>query len=190
MIEKKKPVQMQVTVTLKPEAYEFLEKEAKNGDLSGTLGGWCSYYVERQARGGLFLEPEDHDYCASLCDGRRFPDSRSLVRAIEKSVNRVDGQYTYPVNIDPQYNEPINELARQSGMTPAELIQNNNAMILSSNWLYDLTPVNGRMLPFSAKELELIAAARGKRPGYVDSTDIYALIDLGIAAQSQQKQAA
>lgn len=184
------PVTLQIAVNVSPASYEFLEKNSKDGDVNSTLSGWMSFWLDNQTRGGLMLAPEDHDHLAKLRDGTRFSSSRQLVRAIEEGLRRDEGQFAFTITVDPTYIQPLQEFAVQSGMTTEELVQNAFSMVTASNWLYDLTPADGRMIPFTAHMLQEIATARGKKVGNVDSTDVYALIGRGLRAPVEELAAA
>lgn len=174
MATKKNAVQLNLSVTLNPAAFDFLEKNSPDGDVSGRLAGWTQHWMELQSRGGLMLSPDDHDYISTLNDGKRFKDSRALALAVAKGLKRDEGQFSFTISIDPAFMQPIEELAKESGLTTAELVQNSCAMIWSMNWLYDCTPAEGRMIPFTRKMLEEVAAICGKKT--VESTDIGNLI--------------
>lgn len=176
-IAKKNAVQLQVPVTLNPEAYQFLEKASKDGDLAGTLGGWCSYWTEQQARGGILLEPADHDYLSGLNDGKRFRDSRSLVRAVEKGLKRDNGQHSFQVNIDPAHYPALKENAEAAGLTIDESVDGIMTYIMSSGMIFDYSPATGRSIPFTFEMLQATAALCEKNK--IDSTDVSGLIAEG-----------
>lgn len=174
MAKKTNPVQIQVAVTLNPEAYEFLQKHSPDGDLSGKLAGWCAFFMEQQARGGLMLSSEDHDYVAGLAGGKRFKDSRSLVHAVEKGLNRQDSQHSFVINVDPAHYPALKENAESSGLTVEESLDGVVQMVMASGWLWDFTPSLGRSIPFTRQMLDGCAALCEKHG--VDSSDISGLI--------------
>lgn len=156
---------------------DFLQKNAKEGDLSGTLSSWVSFWLDNQARGGLMLGPDEHDHLAKLNGDKRFRDSRALVRAVEKGLNRDEGQFNFSINIDPAHIQPLEQFAVESGMTVQELVQNSTAMVFAQGWLYDCTPVDGRMIPFTRKMIEDLAALSGNKT--MNSADIGNMISAG-----------
>ncbi len=174
---KKNPVQLQVAITIQPQAYEFLEKNAKNGDVSATLASWAGYWLENQARGGILMEPSDHDYLAEMNGGKRFKDSRSLVRAIEKGMNRNEGQHTFTINVDPAHFPALKENADAGGLTVEESLDGIVQMIFSNGWVYDFSPKNGRAIPFTAEMVESTKQLCEKKS--IDSSDIAGLIAEG-----------
>lgn len=167
-------VQLQLVVTLNSQAYEFLEKNSRDSDLSGTLAGWCAFWAEQQARGGLMLSPEDHDFLAEENGGKRFKDSRALVAAIERGMNRSQGQYALTVKIDPAHYPALKENAEAGGLSVEESLDGIVQMIFASGWIYDFTPDQGRNVPFTYQMLQQCAALCDKRG--VDSSDIAGLI--------------
>ena len=174
MAKAKNPIQIQVPITLSPEAYEFAQKHAKDGDLSGTVASWCSYYLDNQARGGIALEPVDHQYLADLNGGKRFKDSRSLVTAVEKGLKREGGQFSVTVAIDPLDYPALKENAENANLTVEEFVDGIVKHIFASGWLYSFTPADGRSIPFSAQMLENTAKLCDKHK--IDSSDIAGLI--------------
>lgn len=163
-----------VQVQLTPKAFEFLSENAKNGDISGLVTQWCTYYLDRQARGGLLLEPEDHDYLAGLNDGKRFRDSRSLVRGVEKGMNREEGQHTFKINVDPAHFPALKENADMQSLTVEEALDGIVQMIFASGWIYNFDPRSGRSIPFTPEMLESCKALCEKNK--IDSSDIAGLI--------------
>lgn len=174
MARSKNPVQLQVSVTLNPQAMEFLEVNCKNGDVNATLSGWCGYFMERQARGGIFLEPEDHDGLAELNGGKRFKDSRSLTRVVMKGLQRDEGAFSFRVNVDPAHVQPLQEQAALSAMSVEELINGAINMLMTNGWLWDFSPENGRHIPFTKEMLKACEELCGKHS--IDSSDIAGLI--------------
>lgn len=173
MAKKTNPVQIQVQVTLTPDAYNFLEANAK-GDLAGTLAGWCGYWCSQQAGGGIMLDPVDHQYLADLNGGKKFKDSRSLVTAVEKGLKRDSGLHSFIVSIDPTYYPLFQEHAKNSGLTEEECIDGIVQYILSTGMVYEWTPTTGRNIPFSFDMIQRCAALCDKHK--IDSTDIAGLI--------------
>ncbi len=174
MATKKASVQIQVTVTATAETYDFIEKNARDGNISATLAGYCNYFLDRQARGGIFLEPEDHDYIAALNEGKRFPDSRTLVHFVEKGLKRDDGQFSFTVKVDPAHVPVLIERARDGNLTPEELVDGVLQMIFASGMIYDFTPTLGRSIPFTANMLAATAELCERKK--IDSSDIAGLI--------------
>lgn len=177
MARSKNPVQLQVSVTLNPQAMEFLEANCKNGDVNATLSGWAGYWVEQQARGGLMLTPEDHTYLAELNDGKKFRDSRALVRAVEKGLKREEAQYSFTIAVDPAHYPALKENAEAGGLTVEESLDGIVQMIFSNGWVYDFTPRTGRSIPFTAEMVESCKALCDKKS--IDSSDISGLIAEG-----------
>lgn len=174
---KANPTQLQVSVVLNPQAMEFLKANTRNGDLSATLASWSSYWVEQQARGGLMLTPEDHTYLAELNDGKKFRDSRSLVRAVEKGLKREDGQFSFTVPIDPAHYPALKENAEAGGLTVEEALVGIVQYIMASGMVYDFSPALGRNIPFTFEMLQATAALCEKKA--IDSSDISGLIAEG-----------
>lgn len=174
MSKPKSPVQIQVAITLNPDAMEYVEKNTKDGDLAGTISQWCNFFLDRQSRGGILLEPDDHSYLAELNEGRKFKDSRSLVKAVEKGLHRESGQFTFVVHIDPAHIQPIKEQAQMSGITPEELVDLMVNKIMADGSLWDFSPSQGRSIPFTGEMLQATAELCGKHN--FNSSDIAGLI--------------
>lgn len=171
---KANPTQLQITVVLNPQAMDFLKANAKSGDVSATLSGWTSYWVEQQARGGILLEPTDHDDIAEANGGKRFKDSRSLTRMVMKGLHRDEGAFSFRVNVDPAHVQPLQEQATLSAMTVEELINGAINMLMTNGWLWDFSPENGRHIPFTKEMLKSCGDLCGKHS--IDSSDIAGLI--------------
>lgn len=182
------PVNVNLTVQLPVSAYNFLEKNAKNGDIQETLARWVQYFIVAQSGGGFILEPQDVDYLNNLSDGKKVRNSRDIVKLVEQGMKREDGQYDFVVSIDPAFIQPLTEYAEQSGLTLQALIQNGCAMIWSCGWLYDLSPKDGRNIPFTESMLRDAALVAGKDS--VDSSDIADMIAEVLSSRSAKAKAA
>ncbi len=168
-------VQFNIPVTLTRAAHEFVQANSQDGNVATTLSIWCDYFLDRQARGGLMLEPEDHDYLASLVpENRRFKDSRTMVHLIEKGLRRDEGQFTYLIKVDPAHAPVLMERAKDSGLTATELVDGVLQYIFASGMIYDFTPGDGRAIPFTANMLAATAALLEKKN--IDSADVAGLI--------------
>lgn len=165
---------MQIAVTLTQGALTFLKQNAKDGDLAGTLAGWSGFWLDQQSRGGIMLDPSDHDHLSSLNEGKRFRDSRALVRAVEKSLHREEGQHTFKINIDPAHYPALRENAEAGGLTVEESLEGIVQMIFASSWIYDFTPTQGRSIPFTFDMVQAVKTVCEKNS--IDSADITGLI--------------
>ncbi len=165
---------MQIAVTLSQGATAFLKQNAKDGDYAGTLAGWAAYWLDQQSRGGIMLDPVDHDYIAGLSDGKRFRDSRALVRAVEKGLHREEGGHSFKINIDPAEYPVLREQAEQSGLTVEEAICGLVQSIMASGMIFDYSPRGGRNIPFTPEMIDAVKELCGKFA--FDSTDVAGLI--------------
>lgn len=165
---------LQVTVNLSQTAVNFLRQNSKDGDYAATLGGWASYWTDTQARGGILLEPDQHDYLSSLNEGKRFRDGKALVRAVEKGLHRENAQYTFTVPVDPAHYPALRENAEAGGLTVEESLEGILQMIFASSWIYDFTPTQGRSIPFTYEMLKAVKDVCEKNR--IDSADITGLI--------------
>ena len=120
------------------------------------------------------LSPEDHDFLAEENGGKRFKDSRALVAAIERGMNRSQGQYALTINIDPAHYPALKENADSAGLTMEEFFDGVIQFVMASGWLYEITPSQGRSIPFTYEMIQACAALCEKRG--VDSSDISGLI--------------
>lgn len=165
---------MQIAVTLTQGAMTFLKQNAKDGDLAGTFAGWAGFWLDQQSRGGIMLDPSDHDHLSSLNEGKRFRDSRALVRAIEKSLHREEGQYTFTIPVDPAHYPALRENAEAGGLTVEESLSGILQMIFSSGWIYQFDPRGGMSIPFTFEMVQGVKAICEKNR--IDSTDVAGLI--------------
>ncbi len=165
---------LQIAVTLSQGAVNFLKQSSKDGDYAATLAGWCGFWVDEQSRGGLMLSPQDHDHLSSLNEGKRFRDSRALVRAVEKGLHREEAQYTFTVPVDPAHYPALRENAEAGGLTVEESLEGILQMIFASSWIYDFTPTQGRSIPFTYQMLQATKAVCEKNR--IDSSDVEGLI--------------
>lgn len=165
---------MQIAVTLTQGAMTFLKQNAKDGDLAGTFAGWAGFWLDQQSRGGIMLDPESHDHLSSLNDGKRFRDSRALVRAVEKGLSREDGGHTFKINIDPAEFPVLREQAEAQGLTVEESISGMVQYIVSTGLIFDFSPKNGRNIPFTAEMIDAVKELCGKFA--FDSSDVSGLI--------------
>lgn len=136
------PVLLSVpTITITQATFRFIEDNA-NGDVPGTLTKWLSYFLDRQARGGLMLEPEDTARLAAVRDGKVLKSSREVVSLVEKGLKREDGQYTQTINIDPALITPLEDQAKLmgDGWTVQTLMEAVINMALVNSWAYNFTP--------------------------------------------------
>lgn len=167
-------MQLQVPVIISQESLAFLRKNSRDGDVSATLAGWTSYWLDNQARGGILLEPADHDGIAEANGGKRFKDSRSLTAAILRGLNRDEGGFSFRISIDPSHVQPLKEQAEISNMTTEELLNGVVNQCFTNGWLWALDPVGGRSIPFTQEMIAATAAACGKHG--IDSSDISGLL--------------
>ena len=165
---------MQIAVTLTQGALNFLKQNAKDGDLAGTFAGWAGFWLDQQSRGGLMLDPESHDHLAGLNEGKRFRDSRALVRAVEKGLHRENAQYTFTVPVDPAHYPALRENAEAGGLTVEESLEGILQMIFASGWIYDFTPSQGRSIPFTFEMLQAVKTVCEKNR--IDSADVAGLL--------------
>lgn len=165
---------LQVTVNLSQTAVNFLKQNSKDGDYAATLGGWAAYWADNQARGGILLEPDQHDYLSSLNEGKRFRDGKALVRAVEKGLHRESAQYTFTVPVDPAHYPALRENAEAGGLTIEESLEGILQMIFASGWIYDFTPSQGRSIPFTFDMVQAVKTVCEKNS--IDSADITGLI--------------
>ncbi len=165
---------LQIAVTLSQGAVNFLKQNSKDGDYAATLAGWAAYWCDNQARGGILLEPVDHDYLSELNEGKRFRDSRALVRAVEKGLKRDEGQFSFRIGLDPVWVAPLQEIADTGGLTMEETVSGIINQCVTNGWLWDLSPTNGRNIPFTEVMLKETAELCGKKG--IDSTDVAGLI--------------
>lgn len=169
-----KPGQMAVTVAMNPGASEYLEKNANGGDAALLLGQWATFWLDSQARGGVMISPEDHNYLATLNNGLRFSSGKQLVAAVERGLKRDDGQFTFPITIDPAYIQPLTEFAEMQGRTVEELVQDAFATVMGNGWLYTLTPADGAIIPLTARTMAVVRDSC--RKANVNSEDVAAML--------------
>lgn len=164
-----------VSVAASDKALNYLKQSSGNGDVGATLSRFCTYWLENQAGGGLLLEPADHDYLADLHpDKKRFRDSRSLVRAVEKGMKREEGQFTFQIAVDPAHIPALKDTAENGGLTVEEAITGIVQHIFASGMIYDFTPDQGRSIPFTYQMLVAVKEALDKQ--YFDSSDIAGMV--------------
>lgn len=169
-----KPGQMAVTVAMNPGAADYVEKNANGGDASLLLGQWATFWLDSQARGGVMISPEDHNYLATLNNGVKFSSGKQLVAAVERGLKRDDGQFTFPITIDPAYIQPLTEFAEMQGRTVEELVQDAFATVMGNGWLYTLTPVDGAIIPLTARTMAVVRDSCKK--ANVNSEDLAAML--------------
>lgn len=164
MPKKQESANSPVLLTIPPisvsrETYEFIEKNA-NGNMPEALMKWLAYYLDRQARGGIMLEPEDVQYLTGLRDGKPFRSSREVVRAVESGLNREEGQFTFKGNVDPALHAPLKDQAEAMGCTTRDILENVVNQSLTNSWAYSLVPE--RQLNFTERDFEIISKFIGK----------------------------
>jgi hypothetical protein len=146
-------------IQVSQETYNFLEKNAK-GNLSEALVKWGGYFFDRQARGGMMLEPEDAQYLAGLRDGKPFRSSREIVKAVESGLNREEGQYTQTIPVDPALFEPLKEQAQVMGCSVQDILTNLINQAMTNGWAYNFSPE--RQLNFTERDYDVMAKFMGK----------------------------
>jgi len=169
-----KPGQMAVTIAMNPGASDYLEKNANGGDAALLLGQWATFWLDSQARGGVMISPEDHNYLSTLNNGVRFSSGKQIVAAVERGLKRDDGQFTFPITIDPAYIQPLNEFAETQGRTVEELVQDAFATVMGNGWLYDLAPSEGKLIPVTGRTMAVVRESCKK--ANVNSEDLAAML--------------
>jgi hypothetical protein len=156
-----KPGQMAVTIAMNPGASDYLEKNANGGDAALLLGQWATFWLDSQARGGVMISPEDHNYLATLNNGVRFSSGKQLVAAVERGLKRDDGQFTFPITIDPAWERPLQEAADVMGITSNQLLTEVVNTCMENGWAYSWSPHN--QIIATDADYATIGAAIGKK---------------------------
>lgn len=151
--EQQQDILMSIQVPVSPQAYAYLELNANGKSPAEKLAAFTSWFIKRQANGGVMVEPADMDHIAAMNDGKRLETSRDIVRVIETAIKRQDGQYGYWVNVSRELNGPLEVQAEYNGCTVEQLLNGLGDEILQNGWAQEFTPALGKTLPLDEKGL-------------------------------------
>lgn len=132
-------VTVNLTLALSKPVYNYVDAFANGGNPSEAIAKWVMYFLTQQANGGLMLEGGDHVAVAELA-GKRFRSSADLRKAIERGLNRTEGQYEFTVPFDPAFIQPLEEAATSMGWTPQDVITGIVNLVYRNSWAYAWTP--------------------------------------------------
>lgn len=156
------PVLLQISVPVSPGELAYLERDGKGKNAAERLAAFTKWFITRQAGGGLMLEPQDMDYLAELNKGQRFETSRDVVKAVEVALKRDDGQFTFPIQVQPELMPALEENAKYSSATVEEFLQHVGNEVLKNGWFMYITPESGALVPFDKAELLAARKLLGK----------------------------
>lgn len=187
-----KPISQGVTlgiqVPLSAQEYEYLEANAGGKPPAEKLAAFVKWFISRQARGGLMLEPEDCDYLAKINKDTRFATSKDVVRAVEVALKREDGQYSFTIAVDPEYIEALEQQAQYNGTTVDKFLEHVGNSVLNNGWYAEFTPTNGCLTPISESDLTTARRVLGKF--HFTGTDLAAALLRLEALEGKKAQAA
>lgn len=151
-------VLLSIQVPVSAQALVYLEANAGNKTPAEKLAAFTSWFIKRQASGGVMIEPQDMDYIASLNEGKRFETSRDVVKAIESAIKRPEGEYSYSVIIPQELKASVEDQAKFNNCTVEQLLQEMGEQVLVSSWVYEFVPAMGKLVPLD--EAGLLTARR------------------------------
>ncbi len=146
-------VLVSIQVPISASDYAYLEKNAGGKPPAEKLAAYTRWFISRQARGGLMLEPEDCDYLAKINKDTRFANSKDVVRAVEIALKRVDGQHSFTIAVDPEFYQAIEEQANFNGTTVEKFLEHVGNQVLVNGWYAEFTPANGMLMPIAESDL-------------------------------------
>lgn len=155
---KSEDILLSIQVPVSAQDMAYLETNAGNKTPGEKLAAYTSWFIKRQARGGVMIEPQDMDYIASLNEGKRFETSRDVVKAIESAIKRPDGEYSYPIVIPQELKASVEDQAKFNNCTVDQLLQEMGEQVLVNSWIYEFTPAMGKLVPLD--EASLLTARR------------------------------
>jgi hypothetical protein len=180
-----KQVTIPLQITLPENVYAYVQKNAKDGNIQATLTSWISYYLSQISTGGMMLEAVDHEHLAKLRDGKKFRASRELKVEVERAMKRDDGQYTFPVQIDPANYPAFEENAAAQGVPVAQFFNDFVQWVIGSGLAYNFTPQNGIMYPATYEQVKAATAIFGKNVG---ASDFNLLIQEALDARARARR--
>lgn len=160
--EKTEDILLSIQVPVSVQELNYLEANAGSKTPGEKLASYTSWFIKRQARGGVMIEPQDMDYIASLNAGKRFETSRDVVKAMESALNRDDGGYSYTVKVAPEYKDSLEVQAQYQNCTVEELLSGLGNEIMSNGWWQDFVPAQGRLIPLDEIGLGVAQRVLGK----------------------------
>ncbi len=161
-VSAKGDVLVSIQVPLSVNDYAWIEKTAGGRPPTEKLASYVKWFIRRQAGGGLMIEPDDMEYLAKLNEDVRFQTSKDVVRAVEKALKREDGQYSFQIQVDPEYVQPLRDQADFNGTTVELLLSQIGNEVMANGWWQEFIPANGCIAPFDEKSTAATRRILGK----------------------------
>jgi hypothetical protein len=160
MAAPKQRVSVPIQVSLREETLTRLTASNPTVSPSESLSSRCSQFLELLADGGLALTP---DQVAEVEKnfGKTIRGGPDVVRATEPRAGKLEGDLAYTFTIDPQWQVPLEERARESGRSVADLLREMNEIALENNWVFGLS-YEGTRHTFPPAEQRFFAEALGE----------------------------
>ncbi len=160
--EKTEDVLLSIQVPVSAQELTYLETNAGTKTPGEKLAAYTSWFIKRQARGGVMIEPQDMDYIASLNEGKRFETSKDVVKAIESSIKRPDGEYSYQIVIPQELKASVEDQAKFNSCTVDQLLQWMGTQVLVDSWIFEFVPAKGSLIPLDEAGLTTARRVLGK----------------------------
>lgn len=173
-----------ITIQVGEKALETMQQMCSDTPVAEALASRCSMFVEALMAGGIMLD-SNHVSQVQANYGKPIQTARDVVRASERAADREDGRTKFSFSVDPVYEEPLKDIAKQNGTDLAGYMASVLEFALENQWVASVT-IDGKKRVFTAEQekffeeftgfkqftvRDLVAACsrRGKRKVEVES---------------------
>ena len=188
MATKQDTVNFDLPLELSKNDFEAVGKISKS-DAITTLKTWVPWWLKNHIGGGIMLQPEHVAYLNKLKpDGVPFRDATEIVKHVEKALGREEGQFTYPVSIDPARVPSIEQRAKECSVEPIDLIKRAFMIALTHPDLMNIASSMDLTLIFDRDQYRELAALTGTGTPY--GADVLAALRKLVPAKADQPEPA
>jgi hypothetical protein len=122
-------------VELSQADYERLQVQAGKTDITPILATWVRYFIQQQLGGGVLVSGNSVRQIEKIL-GTQVTGEKSIVDAIGKTKGVEDGQFAFHVRVDPIFWGPLEDTAKQQGVTVEYLLTDVCNGVLENSWAY------------------------------------------------------
>lgn len=163
-------VNVPITVNLTQPVFQIMQEANKDIPLATALSNKATVFFDNLANGGMMLTP---DQIKKIEQVYKKPIDRGadVVAAVQAGSSIEDDSRVRKWKLDPVYDEPLEEAARNAGRSVDELLSDMMNMAIENNWIFGFVPQNGPVFLTEA-DLRYWQQATGKqKPTGADMTE-------------------
>jgi hypothetical protein len=165
------PSTMLLNVTITQEDLTVLGGGDASKVNSGNLGVLCSKLIRTKCDGGVMLTV-DEVRLIEKSTGKQVHGGADVVKAAQKPVGVVEGANVFACRIDPEFMGPIEELAKEKGITVSQLMEETIDWAIRNNWPFNIDIV-GRALTVPQRYENYLEGELGKNYSMADLINAY-----------------